>query len=487
MRKIAKNQWIAVWSSILILLSPILIGMSQVVNSDALLWVFSAATILSFAGFLKTEEKKLAAISTFFLGLSMLTKFTSVILMPFLFVMEVLWYLEKAEEWTKNKTDISKKIFDATLAFFAAIFGSVLIFAIFMPASFVKPEHLLWGTIGYPGMQFILWPILALQLLIIADYFVWKNKVIIFILQFIQKHWKRYAKIIYALLAFSFLLLLANYALGKDFLRFESVPFDAYQEKIFYSQPWIQKMLLEFRPLIFSVAPLVLSSILYLWIKSFQKPVKENFLVLVISVFLIIFCAAVIQEKLLNIIRYSIILYPLLAILAAVGINEFFQLEKFQKIDKNWITMAIILASALSLWQIRPFYLNYTSDLLPKKYIITDAWGYGGYEAAQFLNVRPDAKNNPAWSDSSGFCEFYAGPCVKGKCDWPEGFSRFSYFKLDRRGQLLFKEKEGRDKYCKKNPELFQEISRQYGRTDNIFNLAIDGRPGNSIKVIPTE
>jgi hypothetical protein len=189
----------------------------------------------------------------------------------------------------------------------------------------------------------------------------------------------------------------------------------------------------------------------------------------------------------LNIIRYSIILYPLLAILAAVGINEFFQLEKFQKIDKNWITMVIILASALSLWQIRPFYLNYTSDLLPKKYIITDAWGYGGYEAAQFLNARLDAKNNPAWSDSSGFCEFYAGPCVKGKCDWPEGFSRFSYFKLDRRGQLLFKEKEGRDKYCKKNPELFQEISRQYGRTDSIFNLAIDSRPGNSIKVIPTE
>ncbi|MFA4817355.1 MAG: glycosyltransferase family 39 protein [Parcubacteria group bacterium] len=486
-RKITENQWVALWSAILILLSPILIGMSQIVNSDALLWVFSTAAILSFAGFLKTEEKKLAAFSALFLGLSVLTKFTSVILMPFLFIMAVFYYLEKIEEWTKNKIDVSKKILNATLAYLTAIFGSLLVFAVLMPASFLKPEYLYKGTIGYPGIQFILWPILALQLLIVLDHFVWKNKITISMLNITQKYWNRYAKIIYAMLSFAFLLLLANYALGRDFLRFESVPFDSYQEWIFYSQPWIQKMLLEFRPLVFSVTPLVLFSILYLWIKSFQKTVEENFLVLTISIFLIIFCAAVIQEKLLNIIRYSIILYPLLAILAAIGIYEFFELKKLQKINKNWITLGIILASALSLWQIKPFYLNYTSDLLPKKYIITDAWGYGGYEAAQFLNARAEAKKTPVWSDSSGFCEFYTGPCVKGKCDWPDGFSSFSYFKLDRRGQLLFKEKESRDKYCKKNPQLFREISGQYDRTDTIFDLAIDNRPGNSIRIVPAE
>jgi len=486
-RKITENHWIALWSAILILLSPILIGMSQVVNSDALLWAFSTAAILSFAGFLKTEEKKLAALSALFLGLSVLTKFTSVIMMPFLFVMAALWYLEKIEEWTRNKIDIPKKIFNATLAYLAAIFGSLIFFAILLPASFGKPEYLYKGTIGYPGMQFILWPILALQLLVIAEHLIWKNKFSIFVLQFIQKYRNRYAKIIYALLSFSFLLLLANYALGRDFLHFESVPFDAYQEKIFYNQPWIKKMLLEFRPLVFSVTPIALLSILYLWIKSFSKTLKENFLALTISIFLIIFCAAVIQEKLLNIIRYSIILYPLLAILAAVGIYEFFELKKLQKINKNWITLGIIFISFISLWQIKPFYLNYTSDLLPKKYIITDAWGYGGYEAAQFLNYRPNAAETPVWSDSSGFCEFYTGPCVKGKCGLPVGFSGFSYFKLDRRGQLLFEEKDGKDKYCKKNPQLFREISGQYDRTDAIFDLAIDNRPGNSIRIVPAE
>lgn len=484
-KKITENQWIALWSSILILLSPILIGMSQIVNSDALLWVFSTTTILSFAGFLKTEEKKLVVLSALFLGLSVLTKFTSVILMPFFFVMAALHYLEKIEEWSENKIDIPKKILTAAVACLAAISGSLMVFAILLPASFAKPEYLYKGTIGYPGMQFILWPILVFQLLIIADHFVWKNKTLIYILQFIQKYWKRYAKIIYALLSFSFLFLLVNYALGKDFLRLEAVPFDSYQERIFYSQPWIQKMLLEFRPLVFSVAPLVLFSILYLWIKSFTKTLKENFLVLTISVFLIIFCAAVIQEKLLNIIRYSIILYPLLAILAAVGIYEFFEIEKFRKINKDWVTIGIIFASAISLWQIKPFYLNYTSELLPKKYIITDAWGYGGYEAAQFLNARLEAKKTPVWSDSSGFCEFYMGPCVKGKCILPDGFNSFSYFKLDRRGRLLFEEKDGKDKYCKKNPQLFREISDQYDRTDTLFDLSIDNRPGNSIRIVP--
>lgn len=486
-KKITDSQWIALWSSILILLSPILVGISQIVNSDALLWVFSTATILSFAGFLKTKEKKCIALSALFLGLSVLTKFTSVILMPFLFVMAGLYYLEKIKEWSENKIDIPKKILTATIAYFVAIFGSLAIFAIFLPASFLKPEYLYRGTIGYPGIQFILWPILAIQALIILDYFIWRNKITIAILFFIQKYWQRYSRIIYALLSFSFLLLLINYAIGRDFLHLEAVPFDAYQEQIFYSQPWIKKMLLEFRPLVFSVTPLVLFSILYLWIKSFRKPAGENFLVLALSAFLIIFCAAVIQEKLLNIIRYSIVLYPLFSILAAIGIYEFFELKKFQKMDKIWITLGIIFTSAVSLWLIKPFYLNYTSDLLPKKYIITDAWGYGGYEAAQYLNSLPEAAKTVVWSDSSGFCEFYVGHCVKGKCVLPDGFSSFNYFKLDRRGRLLFEEKDGKDKYCKKNPELFREISDQYNRTDSVFNLAVDNRPDNSIKIIPAK
>ena len=486
-RKITENLWIALWSSILILLSPILIGISQIVNSDALLWVFSTSAILSFAGYLKTEEKKFAALSALFLGLSVLTKFTSVILMPFLFVILVLYYLEKMKEWSENKIDIPKKILNATIAYLAAILGSLLVFAILLPASFLKPEYLYKGTIGYPGMQFILWPIFAVQLLIIADHFVWKNKITISIILFVQKYWQRYAKIIYALLSFSFLLILVNYALGRDFLRLESVPFDSYQESIFYNNSWIKKILLEFRPLVFSVTPIVLFSVLYLWIKSFSKTLKENFLVLTISIFLIIFCAAVIQEKLLNIIRYSIILYPLLAILAAIGIYEFFELEKFQKINKAWITLGLIFISALSLWQIKPFYFNYTSDLLPKKYIITDAWGYGGYEAAQYLNSLPEAAKTAVWSDSTGFCEFYVGPCVKGKCALPAGFSNFSYFKLDRRGRLLFEEKDGKDKYCKKNPQLFREISGQYNRTNTIFDLAIDNRPANFVKIVPAE
>ncbi|MEI9967001.1 MAG: hypothetical protein WDN67_05280 [Candidatus Moraniibacteriota bacterium] len=61
----------------------------------------------------------------------------------------------------------------------------------------------------------------------------------------------------------------------------------------------------------------------------------------------------------------------------------------------------------------RPHFFIYTSDLLPKNYIITGTWGYGGYEAAQFLNAKPDAKEGTLWADAYGVCEFYVGKCIR--------------------------------------------------------------------------
>jgi len=51
--------------------------------------------------------------------------------------------------------------------------------------------------------------------------------------------------------------------------------------------------------------------------------------------------------------------------------------------------------------------------MLPKKYIISGAWGYGGYEAAQYLNSLPNAKNLTLWADAYGVCEFFDGKCIQ--------------------------------------------------------------------------
>jgi hypothetical protein len=74
--------------------------------------------------------------------------------------------------------------------------------------------------------------------------------------------------------------------------------------------------------------------------------------------------------------------------------------------------------NVFSIFLISPFYFSYTSELLPKNYIINGAWGYGGYEAAQYLNSLPNAKDTTVWVDSYGLCEFFVGKCIhKAKVD----------------------------------------------------------------------
>ena len=54
--RLTKKHWLALTGAALIMMSPILIGISQIINPDAFLWVFSFAAMLSFALFLKKNK-----------------------------------------------------------------------------------------------------------------------------------------------------------------------------------------------------------------------------------------------------------------------------------------------------------------------------------------------------------------------------------------------------------------------------------------------
>jgi len=68
-------------------LSPILVGMSQIINPDALFWVFSSASIFSYFALLKTDERKFIRLTALFLGASLLSKYTANILFPLFILM----------------------------------------------------------------------------------------------------------------------------------------------------------------------------------------------------------------------------------------------------------------------------------------------------------------------------------------------------------------------------------------------------------------
>lgn len=482
LKKITGNDWVALWSAILILLSPILLGASQIVNSDSLLWTFATATILSFIAYLEKGGKKFALLTSFFLGLSMLTKFTATILMPFLFVVAIFFFFERMKDFSEKKESLSKKIKESAVAYFAIILGSVSVFAILLPASFYELKRYLYdGTVGYSIMPFILIPIALVLLLLIAESHWLKNRHTIAILGFLHKTWIHASKLIYALLTATFLVLIINYFFGQDFLWLERVPFDARQANIFKHTGLAAKYLLEFRPIVFSLAPLVILLCLFIWTKSFFLRSKENLLILSFSSFILIYNVAVIQQGLLNTIRYNIIIYPSFFILAAIGLHS--ALSPFKK---SWVkpvaTIAIISVSALSLWMIKPFYFNYTNFLLPKEYIVVDSWGYGGYEAAAYLNSLPDAEKKIAWTDYYGFCDFFKGKCLENY-SIDQSKDPIDYFVLTRRGEIQYYDKMNDKSFIRKSRNVLQ-LRPYYENNSPLWELQIDQRPENFVKIL---
>ncbi len=468
-KKITGNIWISLLSFSLILLSPILLGISQIVNPDSFLQIFLPAAILTFLAFLITKEKKFIFLTGLMLAFSLLSKYSATILYPFFFLLIILYYLFCKKDFEKA---IEKKEVLYYLAGYCAIVViSMAIFAVFMPASFVKPDYLLSGTINYPGLMNIMIPVFVTSALMIADSFFFRSRYLNLIMGVARPAKKYFQFLLFAFIALVFLINLADYNFLGDALKLNLMPFDARQDDEFAEKISLaKKILLEFRQLVFSIQPFALIVLLWLWIKGSFKKIPYNFLVLCLSLFIIVYYAGVISKNLLANIRYSISLYPLIMVLGAVGIWDIFNVIK-KKFNPAWILLGAIFLSAASLWLTKPFYFNYTNSLLPEKYIITGAWGYGGYEAAEFLNNLPDAQNLTAWSDYGGVCEFFSGSCVSAYKYNPE-IHKINYYVITRRGTIVVRQKGAPEKILAGSP---------------VWELDINNRPENFVKIYKAE
>lgn len=468
-KKITGNHWFSLLLFSLILLSPILLGISQIINPDSFLQIFLPAAILTFLAFLTTKEKKFIFLTGLMLAFSLLSKYAAAILYPFFFALIILYYLFRKKDSEKNIE--KKEVLYHLAGYYAIIAISMATFAVFMPASFIKPEYLLEGTINYPGLMNLMVPAFAISALIIIDCFFFGLSYLNLILAAAHSVKKYFKFLLFAFIALVFLINLANYNFLGDALKLNLMPFDARQDEEFAEKiPLAKKILLEFRQLVFSVQPFALIALLWLWIKGSFRKIPCGFLVLCLSSFIIVYYAGAISKNLLANIRYSISLYPLIMILGAVGIWDIFNTIR-KKTNPAWILLGAIFLSAVSLWLTKPFYFNYTSSLLPEKYIVTGAWGYGGYEAAEYLNNLPDARNLTVWSDYGGFCEFFSGSCVSAYKYNPE-IHKIDYYIITRRGTIVNQQKKAFEKPLIGNP---------------VWRLDINNRPENFVKIYKAE
>lgn len=489
---ITKNEYIASWSVIAMLLSPVLLGISQITNPDTLFWVFGSASILTFYAYLQERKKTFVWLGALLFGFTLASKYVGVIFFPFFLLMIGISYLYN----TKLLDDRSK--FSATVKrdiwnYFTVLTGGVALFSFLMPAAIVDPEVLYESTIGFPGMLPFFILCLTLSLALLADAILLKSMVAHKIARTVSYHRKWLERTVFGILLATTVFVLLNWTMNNSFLDLTHIKYYEKTKEAFTTEnPYLHRYLVQFVPLVFSLVPITLFLLFFVWIQGIFNVLNKQStqLVFTLSVFFLVFYIAVIEQGLLVTARYSIILFPLALVLGAValwhsfqpkepsnkresytrlmpgiylalptiialgiGITKFhnFQARPIQRHLENFVganpvmsiilgalavfavvyftwkyfwnpimkktpfalaSVVLIVCNAIAITGIFPHTFVYVNDLLPDRYILSNPWGYGGYEVAEFLNKKENAKDTVLWTDAPGVCEFFVGKCI---------------------------------------------------------------------------
>ncbi|MBD3300344.1 MAG: hypothetical protein GF347_03250, partial [Candidatus Moranbacteria bacterium] len=415
-------------SIVFIGLSPILIGMTQIINPDSLLWSFFTASLLAFFAFLETGERKFVIITGILVGFSLLSKYTASLLYLFFPLIFLLYWLFDKENKLLQKFSLNlfkrkwKLNGKYVFAYTAIVLISWLVICLFMPAVIQKPKHLLYATIYSPALQPIvdvfidffnlrsflftekgdfMFPLAPFSLLIFVFLFIALPFGIIKFLNnkkdFLLKATVVFSRGLALTLLLLLLISLLNAWTDASFFPLKNIKEEALSgEKINFGQLkqinnpiWkaILGLAIQTQNFFFAMHPLVLILAAFLWggfgIGKFKiaKPIVY-FLLFIPYVFIL---GGIMGGIFLN-VRYGIVLYPLYGILAAVSFS--LMAKKYKIIDKlsklkpgfklSWPLVFIglfIFLHLISLFLIKPFYFNYENFLLNKKFSVTDSWG----------------------------------------------------------------------------------------------------------------
>jgi hypothetical protein len=256
--------------------------------------------------------------------------------------------------------------------------------------------------------------------------------------------------------------------------------------------------LASFFPLIYGFVPIV-AFLFVLTIASLLK-ISENTKdenmekALCILLFILAYYFANSLAQISSTVRYQIIIYPLASIIAAIGLNRLISSAKIKAYfsDSRVYLLAFLLtaASFISLYKIKPFFLAYSSSLLPKQYVLNlRDMGDASWEISQYLNNLPDANQLNVWSDKKQVCEKFIGKCETGFNVKNLGDQHFDYFIASRGGEA---ETTGRAVGQKggllKIGAHTVDTNKLYS-PDNYydFKIDIDHRPNNYIKVVRSD
>lgn len=461
-----------------IALNPILIGISQIVNPDATLWSTGFAGFLAFFLYIKTNLRKYIFFSGFFMGLALLSKYVVVILyLVFVLVIVVEYLLD-------NSLKIGH-IFRRMYDFYIMVAISMIVFAIFLPATWVDPTLIFKKTLlsGILVPAYII--IIPGLLLLFFDILVLKGRILHFIRQ------NNFLYNIMNLLSLG-AIIYVGFALLNIFLNY---PFFHLNDKICcFNAAELSKMDVlntSVYATIMTNTPLILLMIFIFFITQYVKGPSflksDNFLKInivysgIIFVFIYILGAALSNH--FTTARYEILLHPIFGIISTIMIVSLIRKEDVLRLA----TILVILLNAFFVFQSSPFYLQYDNVLNVHNAVITDAWGFGGYELAQKANELPNSTYMHVWADREGFKDFFSGNYNNRNSGDPFKNANIQYLVLTNGGKkILLKSLRMYSNNSSGFPYSLEtgNLLLKYHEKTPIFEIQINNNPNNYVRLV---
>lgn len=457
-------------------LSPILLGISLIINPDSLLWIFLPLSLLSSLVFRRTGERKYLYGSGLLLGLALLTKYVANILYIFFFFLPFLEYI------LAEKKPLLRPYLKESLRDYGTLISiSLATYFILYPATWVNPKILLEGTFLSQAFR-TTWPLfVGLTVFILTDIFLFKEKLTRWILDTFSRYRNILMQSVVALFLLGIVLTLSNTYTGMQF--FDTAATLASPKGTSQSLPiFAEKIIADIYSLIFGISPIALIGFIAALVLSFRKQWIESSeakIVFFFSLFILFYYLASTVNSVVATVRYQIALYPLAFVISAIGLSHILSLEKIKKHIPSVLGITLIITLSVgSLLSVRPFYFAYTSMLLPREYFVNlKDMGDGSYEAAAYLNSLPHPETLTVWSDKGAVCAVFKGKCVIGFTDKRLKGVSFDYVvvssgRRSRTGKLAGKANQ------------IIDFKKAYATNDTEFSIIINNRPNNFVKVI---
>lgn len=462
-------------------LSPHLVGISQIINPDALLWSSGSVALFSFLALLKTGKWRFFFLATLTLALALLSKYTALIILFFLPILVLILYLAD-----KDFSALTLKY--QTLALLGISLGAIALFLLCIPGIILsndaKVRFITYFTAGtLSTLPWVGYVTLILSLIIMAFFRIPRKSK-----DFLTSITINTLRVIGLVFLFSSIIAVAVRLVFPEWAPF-TVPNDI--KDLTNARYYLGRFLtpieigtIELSALLYSI-PIIpwLLTLFATGTAVFATTQQSRLFRLCIVFFLVLNLAALGFSNVFAVSRYVILLFPMIAYLAAAGLAEILSHIQRRHLPRTKTILLIFIGiiAITSLFSTTPYYANYSNILLPPRALQDHGWGYGGYEAAKYLNNLPDAKNITIWSDYYGTCEFFIGRCLTAYT-----------LKEDERGPSYYVlTKRGKTRYMSRFPRWEAKSGliahKYYDHPHPDFAIEINGKSENFVRVYKVE